>query len=95
MTPSDDSIVLLLRLVQTGDDSNDLVDNGVIGSRLGWAPEQVAAVLAEAKERSLVWGVRGGQKPAPWFSELEVTVQGRRFLEHHQAFENDSGRSVQ
>jgi hypothetical protein len=40
----------------------------------------VASILEDAKERSLIWGQRSGDKPGPWFKELELTVQGRRFL---------------
>lgn len=70
----------LLTLVQAGDDANELVDNAIIAKRLGWSLEDVAACLQDAKERSLVWGNRTGDKPMPWFKELEVTVQGRRLL---------------
>jgi hypothetical protein len=77
---SDEQMVELLGVVLGGDDSGAPVDNSIIAKRLGWNLETVAACLNEAKERSLVWGQRSGDKPAPWFKELEITVQGRRLL---------------
>lgn len=70
----------VLAVIQQGDEHDALVDNAIIAKRLGFDLERVAALLEDAKERSLVWGRRTGDKPAPWFSELEVTVQGRRLL---------------
>jgi hypothetical protein len=78
---SDDRLMVkLLGVVLKGDDSGVPVDNGIIAKRLGWDLEAVATYLHEAKERSLVWGQRSGDKPAPWYKELEITVQGRRLL---------------
>ncbi|HEY0518584.1 MAG TPA: hypothetical protein VGC84_03745 [Ilumatobacteraceae bacterium] len=77
---SDDLMVKLLAVVLSGDDSGAPVDNSIIAKRLGWDLETVASCLNDAKERSLVWGQRSGDKPAPWFKELEITVQGRRLL---------------
>jgi len=86
---SDDrQMVALLGVVQSGDESDVLADNALIAKRLGWDLETVAACLHEAKERSLVWGLRSGDKPAPWFNELEITVQGRRLLRTHGAAED-------
>ncbi len=77
----DDSLMMdLLRVIQDGDDANELVNNAAIAKRLGWDLEVVAARLQEAKDSSLLWGQRSGDKPAPWFNDLEITVQGRRFL---------------
>jgi hypothetical protein len=70
----------LLRVVMAGDDANDLANNAVLSKKLGWDLEAVAACLQEAKDKSLLWGQRNGDKPAPWFNDLEITVQGRRFL---------------
>lgn len=81
---SDDiQMCALLGVVQDGDDTGVPVDNRLIATRLGWDLEAVASCLNEAKERSLVWGQRSGDKPAPWFNELEITVQGRRLLRTH------------
>ncbi len=78
---SDDRLMVqLLGVVLKGDDSGAPVDNSVLASKLGWDLEAVATCLHEAKERSLVWGQRSGDKPAPWYKELEITVQGRRLL---------------
>ncbi len=76
----DDQMIALLDVVQDGDESGDLVDNAFIAARLGWDLTVVASFLHDAKERSLVWGRRSGEKPEPWFNELEITVQGRRLL---------------
>ena len=81
----DQQMVQLLGVVLSGDDSGAPVDNSIIAARLGWNLETVAACLNVAKERSLVWGQRSGDKPAPWFKELEITVQGRRLLRTHTA----------
>ena len=81
----DGRMVKLLGVVLKGDDSGAPVDNSIIAARLGWDLEAVASCLHEAKERSLVWGQRSGDKPAPWFKELEITVQGRRLLRSHPA----------
>jgi hypothetical protein len=83
--PNDHQMVQLLGVVLGGDDSGAPVDNSIIAARLGWNLETVASCLNEAKERSLVWGQRSGDKPAPWFKELEITVQGRRLLRSHPA----------
>jgi hypothetical protein len=83
--PDDRQMVQLLGVVLSGDDSGAPVDNSIIASRLGWDLETVAACLTQAKERSLVWGQRSGDKPAPWYKELEITVQGRRLLRTNSA----------
>lgn len=83
--PNDQPMVAMLAVVLSGDDSGTPVDNSIIAARLGWNLETVASCLNEAKERSLVWGQRSGDKPAPWFKELEITVQGRRLLRSHSA----------
>ena len=76
----DERVRALLREIQRCDETGSLADNAVLAKALGWNAVEVAAELASAKDRSLIWGVRGGHKPAPWYSELEVTVQGKRFL---------------
>ena len=78
--PDDRQMMELLSVVLKGDDAGAPVDNSIIAARLGWDLEAVASCLHEAKERSLVWGQRSGDKPAPWYKELEITVQGRRLL---------------
>jgi len=69
-----------LRAIKNGDDSDDLLDNRSLGAVVGWDLDRVAVVLGVAKDRSLVWGFRSGGKPSPWFTDLELTVQGERFL---------------
>jgi hypothetical protein len=80
---TDAELARLLRAVQDGDDANALTDNGGLASALTWSLDDVATCLSEAKARSLIWGSRSGQRPAPWFTDLELTVQGRRFLAEH------------
>ena len=41
---------------------------------------ETASSLEVAKERLLVWGIRVGGNPGPCFEDIELTVQGRRFL---------------
>ena len=79
----DERLARVLAVIQAGDDNDNLADNTVLSKALHWSPEDVAACLAEAKERKFIWGARGGARPAPFYAELEVTVQGRRFLAAH------------
>lgn len=76
----DDELVRVLRAIARADERGDPLDNQTLAATLGWDLERVAEALESAKQRSLIWGQRGGHKPGPWFSELEVTVQGDRLL---------------
>ncbi|MGH9134216.1 MAG: hypothetical protein ACRDZZ_09790 [Ilumatobacteraceae bacterium] len=80
----DERLARLLSLIQAGDEADQLADNATLSKALRWSLEDVAAYLADAKERMFIWGARGGSRPAPYYSELEVTVQGRRFLAAHR-----------
>lgn len=77
---NDEQLGQLLALVAQGDDSNELVDNELLASALGWSDQAVADCLREARGRLLVWGTPGPRKPGPFFSDLVLTVQGTRFL---------------
>jgi hypothetical protein len=77
---NDDRLDQVLRAIQASDDGDAPADNAILSKQLGLTLIEVAECLDDAKERALIWGHRGGTKPGPWFSELEVTVQGRRFL---------------
>ena len=77
---SDTDMALLLAAVQAGDERDTPVDNQALADGLKWSLDAVANCLSDAKSRSFIWGSRSGQKPAPWYTELELTVQGRRFL---------------
>ena len=79
----DGDLVRLLLVVQDGDDADVLADNESLACSLQWSLADVATCLREAKDRSLIWGARSGQEPGPWFTDLEITVQGRRFLAVH------------
>jgi hypothetical protein len=70
----------LLRAVKDGDLAGAPVDNEMLAAVLKLPLASIASCLQEAKERSFVWGVRSGRQPGPWYEELEVTVQGKRFL---------------
>ena len=77
-------LALLLAAVQQGDEDDSPVDNQGLADTLAWTLDDVAACLEDAKSRSFIWGSRSGQRPAPWYTELELTVQGRRFLAQHR-----------
>ena len=79
---TEDELLNLLRAVQQSDDADAPADNGSLASALGWPVAAVAACLQAAKDQSLIWGMRSGQTPGPWFTDLELTVQGKRFLKH-------------
>jgi hypothetical protein len=70
----------LLEAIRDGDFAEAPMDNEMLGAALDMPLTTVALVLQEAKERSLIWGIRSGRQPAPWYADLELTVQGRRFL---------------
>ncbi len=84
VAPSDGDLASVLDAVQHGEDTDELLDNEGVAKALGVSLDVVALRLAEAKERSLFWGIRNGQRPAPWYTDLELTVQGRRFLASHR-----------
>lgn len=70
----------LLAAIQDGDDRGRPMTNDLLIERLGWMPAEVAACLDDAKQRMLLWGIRTGGTPKPYFEDLELTVQGRRLL---------------
>jgi hypothetical protein len=80
LAPTDADIAAILIAVQYGDDRDSLLDNNGLAEACHLSLEHVAARLAAAKERKFVWGRRGNQQPGPWYMDLELTVQGRRFL---------------
>jgi hypothetical protein len=66
-----------------------LVDNNDIAQSLGLSLTDVAQRLEAARALSLIWGFRSGQRPGPWYTDLELTVQGRRFLASHPPASRD------
>jgi hypothetical protein len=70
----------LLEAIRDGDFADSPVDNEMLAAALKLSLASVALVVQEAKARSLVWGIRSGRQPGPWYTDLEVTVQGQRFL---------------
>ncbi len=61
-------------------DASVALDSGSLQRSLGWTAAQTADSLAAAKARLLIWGIRVGGNPEPCFEDIELTVQGRRFL---------------
>jgi hypothetical protein len=82
--PSKDELSELLNAVNDGDFADTPVDNEMVAAALRLSLVAVAVRLQEAKARSLVWGIPSGRQPGPWYTDLEVTVQGQRFLASHQ-----------
>jgi hypothetical protein len=80
--PVEDSVSMsaLLRAVQRADDRGDPADNESIARALGWGLDETALLVKAAREHLFVWGLREGRQPGPWYSSLEVTVQGQRYL---------------
>src|SRR5262249_11527339 len=78
--PGDENMLELLRAVQDGDDRGEPTDSEILAARLAWPPDVVASRLAEARNQMLVWGSRTGGKGLPRYADLELTVQGRRFI---------------
>jgi len=84
--PTDDErLCQLLEAVRDGDFADSPVDNEMLAAALNLPLASVGLVLQEAKARSLVWGISSGRQPGPWYTDLEVTVQGLRFLARHPA----------
>ena len=74
----------LLEAVRDGDFADSPVDNEMLTATLKLPLVAVANCLQEAKARSFIWGIRSGRQPAPWYTDLEMTVQGKRFLANRQ-----------
>ena len=61
MTPSevftsdDERLARVLAAIQAGDEADQLADNSTLSKALRWSLEDVAACLAEAKERKFIW----------------------------------------
>ncbi len=70
--------------MRDGDFADSPVDNEMLAAALKMPLVLVASCLQEAKARSFIWGIRSGRQPAPWYTDLEMTVQGKRFLAHRQ-----------
>ena len=83
--PTDAELAVILVAVQQGDDVDSLLDNDALAEACDLSLDVVAQRLDVAKQRKLIWGRRSNQRPAPWYTELELTVQGRRFLATQRA----------
>jgi hypothetical protein len=77
---ADDQLVAMLRTIGDGNATAEQLDSATLARRLGWTAARMAAALGEAKGSLLIWGIRVGGTPAPFFEEIELTVQGRRLL---------------
>ncbi len=67
-------------MVRDGDLADVPLDNEMLAAALDLTLPSVALAVREAKARSFIWGIPSGRQPGPWFTDLEVTVQGQRFL---------------
>jgi hypothetical protein len=70
----------LLAAIRAGDERGVVMSSDVLADDLGWSATDVAQALREAKAAMLVWGLRTGGSPQPHFDEIELTVQGNRYL---------------
>lgn len=70
----------LLAAIQRGDELGMVMSSELLAADLGWSPADVAAALQSARADMLVWGMRSGGTPQPHFDEIELTVQGARYL---------------
>ncbi len=77
---ADDQLLALLGAIRDGDDADAPMDNDTLKARLGWTAGEVADHLAAARSSMLIWGARVGGTPAPRYADLELTVQGRRWM---------------
>jgi hypothetical protein len=77
---ADDQLVAMLRTIGDRDAAADQLDSATLARRLGWTAARTAEALGNAKGCLLIWGIRVGGTPAPFFEEIELTVQGRRLL---------------
>jgi hypothetical protein len=78
--PEEQRLRTLLAAIGDGDERGTLMTNQLLVKQLGWTPAEVATMLADAKESLLIWGLKTGGVPQPHYEELELTVQGSRFL---------------
>jgi hypothetical protein len=76
---ADDQLVML-RSIGDREADADQLDSATLARRLGWTAARTAEMLGTAKGCLLIWGIRVGGTPAPYFEEIELTVQGRRLL---------------
>ena len=77
---TDDQLVAMLRTIGDREISAERLDSQILGKCLGWTPVHTSDSLVAAKARLLIWAIRVGGNPGPCFEDIELTVQGRRFL---------------
>lgn len=70
----------LLGALRRGDQRGVVMSSESLAADLGWSAGDVADTVREAKAAMLIWGLGGGGKPQPRFDEIELTVQGNRYL---------------
>lgn len=73
----------LLSAIRDGDQRGVVMSSDVLADDLGWSAADVANVLRDAKAEMFIWGLRSGGSPQPHFEEIELTVQGNRYLRRH------------
>lgn len=70
----------LLSAIRAGDERGAVMSSDALADDLGWSAADVAATLRDAKAGMLIWGLRTGGTPQPHFDDIELTVQGNRYL---------------
>lgn len=70
----------LLSALRRGDETGSVVSSDMLATDLGWSAADVADTLRRARDEMLVWGMRSGGQPQPHFDDIELTVQGNRYL---------------
>jgi hypothetical protein len=65
-------LAIMLFAVQQGDDADAPLDNDALAVVLR-LPSKTSSLDASRSRRSLIWGTRNGQRPAPWYMLLQLT----------------------
>jgi hypothetical protein len=78
-------LVRLLEAVLDGDFADRPVDNELLAEALQLPLGSIASQLHEANARSFVSGTRAARRPGPWYTNLELSTQGHRFLAAHSS----------
>jgi len=76
----EDRLRELLSAVHRVDGRGVPVSNDLLATDLGWSSADVANTLRDAKADMLIWGLRTSGNPQPQFEDIELTVQGNRYL---------------
>lgn len=80
---TNDQMVTLLETIRDGRFADQPVDNQLLAEALDASLDSIAAQVHEANARSFLLGTRAARRPGPWYTNLEVSNQGDRFLATH------------